>query len=206
MKTLISILVLFSGSLFAANEKRPLHADTEYYANEIYNLIPSVQDIYEIEWYSLSRLLDGLTDNNKEDTVINIYESFVSFVSSQDDTVKKKFSDKDAYIKSSYTRALYKKHGFEQAYKFAMSLKEYDHESSLMDLFYLLKDDKNEVKMLFLLKENLYIFAHDSQYSESDKLSNKAKVVEILIEKIHYQQNFYMKNLKMISFHWKQNP
>ena len=48
MKTLISILVLFSSSLFAAVKQEELHQNTEYYIEEVLSLIPSIENMDEI--------------------------------------------------------------------------------------------------------------------------------------------------------------
>ncbi len=177
MKKIVLIFFLFSNLAFA---KEKLHEDTIFYADKLIETIPKVSNLDKIEWFYLSDVIKGLSEHGFKAKALYIYEVMKDNYNEQD--LNNEFIN-NSYIQDSFIAYLYYTYGFDSAYDYALKLENYSKKSAIVNLFYFSKKDKNEVKMLFLLKEHEDLFTNDTLYSTSDLLSYNAQILEILIEK-----------------------
>ena len=188
MKTLISILVLFSTSLFAITEKTELHPDTEYYSKKIFDLIPSIENIDEIDLYEIRWMLQGFNRNNLIDQTIVFYNLFMKRVNEASDKEKDNFYRNNDQVLSPYVVANYKKNGFDEGYKYLLTLTEWDFVNGLEYLWSELFYEKNEVKLIFLLDQ------HKDNFRKIEY--RKEELFEILIETNELSANLLFEEIK----------
>lgn len=177
MRFVILLILFFSNLVYG---KENLHNDTLYYTDTLIEILPKINNINEIDLYNLSNVIEGLSQHGLEEKAFKIYKEI------EDSYAKQNLSDEffsNSYIQDSYITYLFYKNGFESAYEYSLGLENFSKESAIGHLFYLSKLNKNEVRMLFLLKEHENVFSSDARYSSSDLLSYNAEVLKLLIEK-----------------------
>ena len=205
MKTLIIILVLFSSSLYAvkivAPDKlleRPLHEDSIYYVTEAFNIFDNMQDLSNIDMYHFNKVLDGLNKYGYSDLTINYIHDYLN-------KNNKLLEDHPLYLLNPLVVAHHLQKGFDYAYNFALEFEGYSKEYALSALFYQLYEEKNEVKMIFLIENHSEYLVSSAypEFKEYDITYEKSLLAEVLHEKNNLSGTFVLEEIKNIFFNNK---
>ncbi|MDC0625306.1 hypothetical protein OAP76_06530 [Alphaproteobacteria bacterium] len=205
MKTLIVILVLFSSSLHAVkivppddNMELPLHINSIFYVTEAFKIFDNMQDLSNIDMYHLNKVFDGLNKYGYSDWTINYIDDYLKKTNEQ-------LEDHPLYLLNPLVVAHHLQKGFDYAYNFALEFEGYSKEYALSALFYQLYEEKNEVKMIFLIENHseYLISSAYPEFKEYDITYEKSLLAEVLHEKNNLSGTFVLEEIKDIFFNIK---